>query len=658
MARFRYHIVGTLTTTAPLCIRSGETWKDRMARLPRSQRGQSFRPCNANFPKDVDVALIVRDHRGMPYIPASGLKGAISPYLRRLVAADRSVGRLEHCAGVSKEARTDVIANLFGEEPRREKPLRGVRRGENSSTPASEKALGVDAAGGRGGCILFEDAFVLESWLARYRRGNAIAPLGGPWWSERELTFVDTSVSIARRTRTAAEAMLLYTEAVPAGVTFRLALTVDHENEGFARLMLLALKGFGLRPCMVPIQLGSETSSGWGRLEWSLDRPEASVTRLWPGGSLPSLELLAFGRGPESDPWPAPRLLHGGAKRHGKESDGTSDEESSLIHLTARIELRFDGPFLVNDPSQCKAQPDGDAMTDDEDANEAEDSAGQAGAVERSPDHYPHLTVDGRPLLPASSFRGPFRSQIERIVRTLSPEAPVGPHHRPGCKRPDEQQCDSIEHLPTESPLRKLLGTTGAGSVLWCSDFREAQAATRNDQTIKRQEMVGIDRFTGAAAEHLKYDVAYIEGCLLEGEIRVDLDGDTDSLALSGLIALALWDLCDGDITFGYGAAKGFGECRASIKRLSILGMGAHSSAAWKDLLNANRSTTKSAAASDDEINAAWAAALSGQGPREDWDPVIDKLLTHLRDNQRLVRWTKREPAESKAVPLSMRGSQ
>ncbi len=74
---------------------------------------------------------------------------------------------------------------------------------------------------------------------------------------------------------------------------------------------------------------------------------------------------------------------------------------------------------------------------------------------------------------------------------------------------------------------------------------------------------MAIDRFTGGAAPGLKFDADYADRPRLTGKIRVDLDR-IEPWAL-GLLALTFRDLIEGDITFGFGASKGYGICQATI---------------------------------------------------------------------------------------------
>ncbi|SER16298.1 CRISPR-associated protein [Nitrosomonas sp. Nm51] len=89
--------------------------------------------------------------------------------------------------------------------------------------------------------------------------------------------------------------------------------------------------------------------------------------------------------------------------------------------------------------------------------------------------------------------------------------------------------------------------------------------------TLTRHEMVAIDRFTGGGKEGAKFNVDYIECPTLTGAIYLDLHrlkqaqlkNDEDALKPAlGLISLLLRDLAEGDIAFGFGANKGYGQCR------------------------------------------------------------------------------------------------
>jgi hypothetical protein len=113
-----------------------------------------------------------------------------------------------------------------------------------------------------------------------------------------------------------------------------------------------------------------------------------------------------------------------------------------------------------------------------------------------------------------------------------------------------------------------VFGAAGWRSPLRVSDFVGSSLATL------RQEFLAIDRFTGGGAEHLKFDAETADRPVLTGHISLDLEalGDVGvgRWAL-GLLALTLRDLLEGDLTFGFGAAKGFGACeQVEIEELVV----------------------------------------------------------------------------------------
>lgn len=92
--------------------------------------------------------------------------------------------------------------------------------------------------------------------------------------------------------------------------------------------------------------------------------------------------------------------------------------------------------------------------------------------------------------------------------------------------------------------------------------------------TQTRHEMVAIDRFTGGGKEGAKFNVDYVECPTLKGAIYLDihrlkaakLKNYEDALKPTlGLISLLLRDLAEGDISFGFGANKGYGQCRENL---------------------------------------------------------------------------------------------
>ena len=81
------------------------------------------------------------------------------------------------------------------------------------------------------------------------------------------------------------------------------------------------------------------------------------------------------------------------------------------------------------------------------------------------------------------------------------------------------------------------------------------------------QEFVAIDRFTGGAADAKKFNAHFVYRPTLKGRLSILLE-DLRPWSL-GLLALTVRDLIEGDITFGWGASKGYGACRAEISKIS-----------------------------------------------------------------------------------------
>jgi hypothetical protein len=86
--------------------------------------------------------------------------------------------------------------------------------------------------------------------------------------------------------------------------------------------------------------------------------------------------------------------------------------------------------------------------------------------------------------------------------------------------------------------------------------------------------MVAIDRFTGGAAESMKYSALVFQAPSMQGWLAVDLPDDNKTArAMLGALTLTLRDLLQGHLTFGYGETKGFGQCTAQIMSLKHSGI-------------------------------------------------------------------------------------
>lgn len=162
----------------------------------------------------------------------------------------------------------------------------------------------------------------------------------------------------------------------------------------------------------------------------------------------------------------------------------------------------------------------------------------------------PRRTRSGEPVFSGASLRGALRSQAERICRTVGLEV------------------DDAAH-PFE-PLHVLFGSEKRKGGLRFSDFVAAGGSEFS------QEFVAIDRFTGGAADGLKFKGKSVLDPTLKGQLIIDLkalkatsaqaDSPVDFTdAALGLLLLVLRDLDDGDVPLGFGAAaKGYGQVSAA----------------------------------------------------------------------------------------------
>ncbi len=352
-----------------------------------------------------------------------------------------------------------------------------------------------------------------------------------PYWNATRFTGVTASVAIERRTRTASPDKLFHAEFVPPGVGFALTVTGQDLEPDELNLLLFALEGFN--HAEDPVSLGADIGNGQGRCSWNL----TDIARLEPAGVTAWLQQPNLPVGYDG----FVSLRDEDRKVMQAQALHTS-QASSATTLTLSLTIHFDGPFLVNDPSRTK-------------------QGNQGLANETLPDHAPLRDTQGRLLLPARSVRGAVRSQTEKIVRTLKPEA--------ACSVVDpDDACAPIYYHSQRATLCltcQVFGAPGWSAPVEFSDFLPS-AGSPSDE--RRQEFLAIDRFTGGGARHLKFDAVAVYRPTLAGTVSVDLNR-VDPWAL-GLLALTLRDLIEGDIPLGFGAAKGYGACTATINDIRL----------------------------------------------------------------------------------------
>ncbi len=448
-----------------------------------------------------EANAVVTDHEGHAYLPGKAIKGALRSWLRHAPGVD---GRL--------------VEEVFGSEDAR-------------------------SQGFVGGKAEFCDAFAVKNPGGTVKLSKVGAELQSPYpnnkpplhWDAGRLTITSAHTAIARTTKTVRDEKLYHEEFVPPGVTFKLVVTAQNLADDEAAFLLFALQGFG-HPTF-PVRLGAGEQNLRGA--FSLDSSQIKISRLVPA---------------DLKEWFAKRSLPVGKQGWhvtGGGYDGLpslqEDERRALQRranemlpticppnrLVIRLRLTFDPAFMVHDPTRGQANTGDDTVSD----------------------HRALLDAAGDLLLPADSFRGAFRSQAERILRTLGAHAcdPQGPD---ACKAIHAKGEEETKLCPT----CRLFGAAGWASTLQISDFTAVEGHRGQP---KRQDFVAIDRFTGGVSGGKKFDAEPFWNPVLEGSITLELDR-SEPWAL-GLIALTLRDLIEGDITFGFGAAKGYGACTACI---------------------------------------------------------------------------------------------
>ena len=91
------------------------------------------------------------------------------------------------------------------------------------------------------------------------------------------------------------------------------------------------------------------------------------------------------------------------------------------------------------------------------------------------------------------------------------------------------------------------------------------------DFATRKQDFVAIDRFTGGAADEAKFDARYADAPTLQTRLTLHLDGlKPEDVAL---LALALRDVCEGKVTFGFGASKGYGIAKGGLSQFRCFGV-------------------------------------------------------------------------------------
>lgn len=195
-------------------------------------------------------------------------------------------------------------------------------------------------------------------------------------------------------------------------------------------------------------------------------------------------------------------------------------------------------------------------------------------------------TSSGEPFIPGSSFKGAFRSTVERIIASLPgfeacliyesesscPSVNLKKYHN----KQEAMEEDRFAELVQERlcDCCKLFGSPFLASSIYFQDLYPNQWS----EVIPVRDGVGIDRDSERAVDQVKYDYEVVEvGTSFAMEIHLD---NPSSNHLS-LVSVGLMELIKGNFFLGGLKSRGLGRC--NLNRLEI-----HSMCLQEDSVDAN----------------------------------------------------------------------
>lgn len=178
--------------------------------------------------------------------------------------------------------------------------------------------------------------------------------------------------------------------------------------------------------------------------------------------------------------------------------------------------------------------------------------------------------------LPGSSLKGVLRSHAERIARTLSPAASCNPFKDANdpeafcgaCfearkkAKTEQKGLDNPTVYSDSCPICRLFGSTWYSGRLATEDAYAIDGAPRPEQ----RDGVGIDRFTGGAAQGAKFDLEVVTS----GTFITHLHLRNFELWQLGLLGFLVADLKDRLIRVGTGKSRGLGQIEGTVEAVRL----------------------------------------------------------------------------------------
>lgn len=356
----------------------------------------------------------------------------------------------------------------------------------------------------------------------------------------------EARIAIDPRTRTVDGRRLFHQQTLPPGTVFNIRVVIETPpaadgrqlvpSAEIAQALLTAFAGFDTGPEETRIRLGADKGMGKGAAVFELGEVrcyDAEIVKLWLGSG-------------GKDRWDDARAV---AKRARRKADALL-QEHKMQWKNARpagpmpswpwifavtIDLHFTSRLLMSspDPSARRAHAEKRRQVED-------------GGIEPLVLEY-RRTSTGDPALPATSVKGVLRARVQRILNTIFTTT-------------GQAMADSLTGT--------LFGSVGhRGRVR----IGTPQIAQRSFSRVE-QEYIALDRFSGGGADGRKFKVAGIENGHWSVPVTLNLEGleEDQRIFCFACMCLLFKDLADGDVTFGHGAARGYGRSKATIRDLRI----------------------------------------------------------------------------------------
>ncbi len=334
-----------------------------------------------------------------------------------------------------------------------------------------------------------------DAHLDRDATINALdQPQDLPYWSAQRMTYVRHGIAMDPATGSVREGALFRYELVPAGSLFSWTVELDRPDEQELAWLLGLLQRLDGSPWRA---IGRGRSLGLGRVNWQctdiavLKRGQYLQWLATDGKNAPAYDDLA-----NSD-WPEPLYTEAPAA------------------LSLSLQVRSLTPLLVNEP-------------------------GLVSRVKKEPKLEFSRTIDGRALVPGSSFKGLVRAHCARILATIA-------HQHYGI--PAAQAVSGVKPL-----VEELFGSERSRALLWFEDLISEEPARKHQQFFN-----AVDRFTGGVSESDLFSVIAADCDKLSSQCFLDSARLPANDWWKGLLILVIRDAMEGQLAVGWGKAKGYG---------------------------------------------------------------------------------------------------